>query len=152
MAGPSGFWAKVTDEVRTVSDRTRRGAKRAVQIGVIRVDLISLRRDRSQALASLGDEEELARRRRANAAALTRLEEILRSHGLDPAGPAVGNFLYAEVGEDSVPLFESLLRLGVIVRPLRGFGAPGAIRVTVGTDEDLDVLDAALGRVLGQAA
>lgn len=55
MAGPSGFWAKVTDEVRTVSDRTRRGAKRAVQIGVIRVDLISLRRDRSQALASLGE-------------------------------------------------------------------------------------------------
>jgi len=54
MAGPSGFWAKVTDEVRTVSDRTRRGAKRAVQIGVIRVDLISLRRDRSQVLASLG--------------------------------------------------------------------------------------------------
>ena len=55
MAGPSGFWAKVTDEVRTVSDRTRRGAKRAVQIGVIRVDLISLRRDRSQALANLGE-------------------------------------------------------------------------------------------------
>lgn len=55
MAGPSRFWAKVTDEVRTVSDRTRRGAKRAVQIGVIRVDLISLRRDRSQALANLGE-------------------------------------------------------------------------------------------------
>lgn len=55
MAGTSGFWAKVTDEVRTVSDRTRRGAKRAVQIGVIRVDLISLRRDRSQALADLGE-------------------------------------------------------------------------------------------------
>ena len=54
MAGTSGFWAKVTDEVRTVSDRTRRGAKRAVQIGVIRVDLISLRY-RSQALADLGE-------------------------------------------------------------------------------------------------
>ena len=55
MAGSSGFWAKVTGEVRTVSDRTRRGAKRAVQIGVIRVDLISLRRDRSQALSDLGE-------------------------------------------------------------------------------------------------
>ena len=54
MAGASGFWARVTDEVRTVSDRTRRGARRAFQIGVIRVDLISLRRDRSQALADLG--------------------------------------------------------------------------------------------------
>jgi hypothetical protein len=55
MAGSSGFWAKVTDEVRTASDRTRRGAKRAVQIGVIRVDLISLRRERSQTLADLGE-------------------------------------------------------------------------------------------------
>ena len=55
MAGSTGFWAKVTDEVRSVSDRTRRSAKRAVQIGVIRVDLVSLRRDRSQALADLGE-------------------------------------------------------------------------------------------------
>jgi hypothetical protein len=77
MAGPSGFWAKVTDEVRTVSDRTRRGAKRAVQIGVIRVDLISLRRDRSQALASLG-ERSLTLWRGGAAAEVESDEEALR--------------------------------------------------------------------------
>ncbi len=103
------------------------------------------------ARASMDDEAELARRRAANAAGRARLEEILRRHGLDPVGPSHGNFVYAEVGEDATPVFEALLREGVIVRPLRGFGAPGAIRVSVGTDEELDVLDSALGTVLSGA-
>ena len=45
------------------------------------------------------------------------------------------------------PLFEALLRAGVIVRPLAGFGAPSAIRVTVGSPADNAALDEALGRV-----
>jgi histidinol-phosphate aminotransferase len=65
-------------------------------------------------------------------------------------GPAVANFLYAEVGEDARPFFEDLLRLGVIVRPLHGFGAPGAIRVTVGTAEENALLGEALGRLRDQ--
>lgn len=54
MTGESGFWARVGDEVRSVSDRTRHSARKAVQIGMLRVDLVSLRRDRSRALADLG--------------------------------------------------------------------------------------------------
>jgi histidinol-phosphate aminotransferase len=99
------------------------------------------------ALASLDGAEELARRRAANREGRARLEEILRRHGLAPAGPALGNFLYADVG-DGRALFDRLLREGVIVRPLAGFGAPEAIRVTVGTREELELLDAALGHVL----
>ena len=55
MAGESGFWSRVGDEVRSVSDRTRQSARKAVQIGMLRVDLVSLRRDRQRALADLGD-------------------------------------------------------------------------------------------------
>jgi histidinol-phosphate aminotransferase len=66
-------------------------------------------------------------------------------------GPAVGNFLFAEVGEDSRPLFEQLLREGVIVRPTHGFGAPGAVRVTVGLPEEHELLDEALTRVFATA-
>ena len=84
------------------------------------------------ALASLDAPDELARRRRENAEGIVQLERIMREHGLDPP-KSVANFLFAEVGEDSRPLFEQLLREGVIVRPTGGFGAPGAIRVTVGT-------------------
>jgi len=51
----TNFWDRISDEVRSVSDRTRRGAKRTFQTGVLRVDLLSLRRDRSRATADLGD-------------------------------------------------------------------------------------------------
>jgi histidinol-phosphate aminotransferase len=98
------------------------------------------------ALASLDAVDELERRRRLNAEGLATLERTLREHGLEPAGPAVANFLYAETGNDARPLFEDLLRLGVIVRPLAGFGAPGAIRVTVGTPEENELLGDALSR------
>ena len=99
------------------------------------------------ALASLDGDAEIARRRAANAVGRAQLDGILREHGLEPAGPALGNFLYAEVG-DGRAVFEQLLQHGVIVRPLAGFGAPGAIRVTVGTGEELDFFAAALGHVL----
>jgi len=104
------------------------------------------------ALASLGDEHEVARRRSENARGRVTLERILREHGFDPAGPAVANFFFAEVGEDARPLFEQLLREGVIVRPLAGFGSPGAIRVTVGSPEENVVFGEALGRVLASVA
>ena len=99
------------------------------------------------ALASLDSPEELARRRELNAQGRIRLDAILREHGLDPVGPAVANFLFADVGSDSRPFFERLLREGVIVRPTHGFGAATAVRVTVGTDEEHELLSAALGRV-----
>ena len=95
--------------------------------------------------------DELARRRAGNAEGLVQLEGIMREHGLEPP-PSVANFLFAEVGEDSRPLFEQLLREGVIVRPTGGFGAPGAVRVTVGTPEENELFGEALGRVLSGAA
>ena len=88
------------------------------------------------ALASLDDAAELARRRALTAAGREELAQSLRSHGLEPAGPAVANFLFAEVAEDARPLFEALLRQGAIVRPMGAFGAPGALRITVGTPEE----------------
>jgi len=99
------------------------------------------------ALASIGDDAELQRRRVANAAGRAQLETILRDRGLEPVGPALGNFLYVEVG-DGRTLFDELLRHGVIVRPLDGFGAPEAIRVSVGTPEENALFAAALGHAL----
>ena len=99
------------------------------------------------ALASLGDDAEIARRRAANAVGRAQLETALRGHRLEPAGPALGNFLFADVG-DGRALFEQLLRQGVIVRPLGAFGAPEAIRVTVGSPPENDVFAEALGHVL----
>jgi histidinol-phosphate aminotransferase len=101
------------------------------------------------ALASLTDAAELERRRLLNAESMVALERALRENGLEPAGPAVANFLYAEVAADSRPLFEALLAEGVIVRPLHGFGAPHAIRVTCGDPSENDFFAAALARARG---
>jgi histidinol-phosphate aminotransferase len=100
------------------------------------------------ALASLDDQAELARRRRENTSARTQLERICAEFGLRIASPAVANFLYADTGRDAAELFGALLREGVIVRPLGQFGAPTAIRVTVGTQEENAVFAEALGRAL----
>jgi len=97
------------------------------------------------ALASIGDEVELARRRGLNATGRDALGATLRGHGLEPVEPSLGNFLFAEVG-DGAAMFDRLLRLGVIVRPLAGFGAPEAIRVTVGTPEENAFFAACLGQ------
>jgi histidinol-phosphate aminotransferase len=104
------------------------------------------------ALASLDDADELVRRRRLNAESREQLAGILESAGLTPAGPAVGNFLYAETGADTRPLFEALLAEGVIVRPLHGFGAPTAIRVSCGTPDENAFFGEALVRARSGAA
>jgi histidinol-phosphate aminotransferase len=103
------------------------------------------------ALASIGEEDELVRRRALNAEGRSVLESILREHGLEPVGPAFGNFVYVEVG-DARTVFDELLRQGVIVRPLEGFGAPSAIRISVGTPDELDVFRVALGHVLSSVS
>jgi histidinol-phosphate aminotransferase len=95
------------------------------------------------ALASLGDESEIARRRGTNREAMALLQDTLREHGFEPVGPAVANFLFVRVG-DAEALNRELLQRGVIVRPMGPFGAPDALRITVGTPEEIAFLAGAL--------
>jgi histidinol-phosphate aminotransferase len=103
------------------------------------------------ALASLGDPGELARRRALTADARAQLLAICAGLPVRVASPPVANFLFVEVGEDATTLFEALLREGVIVRPLAPFGAPGAIRVTVGTADENELFGQAFARTLAAA-
>jgi histidinol-phosphate aminotransferase len=104
------------------------------------------------ALASLDFPGELERRRRINAEGLSELVRLLTEAGYGVVGPAVGNFVFVDLGEDAQPWFEVLLREGVIVRPLAAFGAPDAIRITVGTHAEHEFLAEALARVRTAAA
>jgi histidinol-phosphate aminotransferase len=103
------------------------------------------------ALASLDGEDEIGRRRALTAEGRAQLVEACAELGLTVAPQPVGNFVFVEVGEDAQPVFDVLLREGVIVRPLAAFGAPGAIRVTVGTAEENELFAASLGRVMALA-
>jgi histidinol-phosphate aminotransferase len=98
------------------------------------------------ALASLDDDGELTRRRQVNSRAMADLATALRGAGLEPAGPAVANFLFVDVG-DGGRLADALLREGVVVRPMAPFGAPQAVRITAGTPEEIAFFTDALARV-----
>ena len=70
-----------------------------------------------------------------------RLAGRLRDLGLEPA-PSHANFVYVPV-EGAPALADALLADGLVVRPFAG-----ALRISVRTPEDDDVLLAALGRIL----
>ena len=104
------------------------------------------------ALASMDGADELAERRRLTVEGRAALEQTLREHGIRPAGPAVANFLFVEVGDDAPALFDALLHQGAIVRPMGGFGAPGALRITVGTPDENAFFAEALSSVRATTA
>jgi len=58
------------------------------------------------------------------------------------------NFVLFDTGRDGSRVYESLLKKGVIVRPMKGYGLPGHIRVTVGLPEENERFVAALSDVL----
>ena len=67
------------------------------------------------ALASLDDDAEVERRRAVNREAMAALEAVLREHGFDPITPAVGNFLFVDVGEDAdAHALQARVDLGVV--------------------------------------
>jgi histidinol-phosphate aminotransferase len=85
------------------------------------------------AIAALDDTEFAAKTARENRAGLAQLERGCRDLGLEIV-PSVANFMLIKVG-DGARVFDALQRRGVIVRPVKSYGLPEWIRVTVGTRE-----------------
>ncbi|HEY2745981.1 MAG TPA: histidinol-phosphate transaminase [Polyangia bacterium] len=85
------------------------------------------------ALAALDDEAHVARARAGNAAELPRVSTALANLGLE-VYPSQTNFILVGLGaRDGRALYGALLRNGVIVRPMNGYGLPHHLRITVGT-------------------
>jgi histidinol-phosphate aminotransferase len=98
------------------------------------------------ALAALKDVNHIEESVRLNAAGLEFLYGRLDEMGI-PYVPSQANFLLVEVG-DGVEVFEKLLREGVIVRPVKGYGLPAHVRVTVGLPDENERFIESLARVL----
>lgn len=98
------------------------------------------------AIAALDDQEHLERSRELNRRERARLTAELARLGADVA-PSQANFVLADFGRPARPLYEALLRKGVIVRPFGNL--PSSLRITVGTPTENDRLLAALAEVLG---
>lgn len=100
------------------------------------------------AIAALDDVEFTTKCRRENHAGMKQLEAGLRALSVEVV-PSVANFLLLKVG-DGGRIFDVLQRKGVIIRPVKSYGMPEWVRVTVGTKEQnerfLKELRVALGR------
>ncbi|MBZ5725324.1 MAG: histidinol-phosphate transaminase [Acidobacteriia bacterium] len=88
-------------------------------------------------VAALADKEFLHRTLELNARGLRYLGEGLAEMGLVVV-PSEANFIMIALPseQDAGRIFEELLAQGVVVRPLKAFGLPNAIRISTGTDED----------------
>lgn len=62
--------------------------------------------------------------------------------------PSVGNFLTVDFGRDAMPIYDALLREGVIVRPIGVYEMPNHLRVTTGTATETERFVESLRRVL----
>jgi histidinol-phosphate aminotransferase len=100
------------------------------------------------AVAALDDREHLERTVRQNNEGLAYLRRELGALGV-PTWPSEANFLLAKPGPGS---YEKLLREGIIVRPLGGFGMPDHVRITVGLPEENERLVKALRRLVEERA
>lgn len=99
------------------------------------------------AIAALDDAEHVSRAIRLNAEEMQRLTPQLRERGLG-VEPSQANFLLVDFHRDAAETFEKLLRAGVIVRPMGGYGLATSARITLGTPEQNDALLRALDEVL----
>ncbi len=87
------------------------------------------------ARAALSDREHVARSVEVNAREMKFVTEELTLLGVRHT-PSVGNFLLIDTGRDCQEEFVRLLHEGVIVRPMKLYGFPSSVRVTIGTHPD----------------
>ncbi|WP_375739537.1 histidinol-phosphate transaminase [Pseudomonas boanensis] len=102
------------------------------------------------ACAALDDADYLVESRRINDAGMAQLEEGFRALGLSWI-PSRGNFIAVDFGRDAAPINQAMLREGVILRPVAGYGMPNFLRVSIGLQAENARCLAALAKVLDRA-
>lgn len=99
------------------------------------------------ALAALEDREHIQATVDTNRAGMQQLESGLRELGLSWI-PSICNFLTVDFGKPALPIYQSLLHEGLIVRPVHNYGLPNHLRISIGLPEQNARLLSALCKVL----
>ncbi|MBC7943761.1 MAG: aminotransferase class I/II-fold pyridoxal phosphate-dependent enzyme, partial [Burkholderiales bacterium] len=98
------------------------------------------------AQAALADQDFVRESRRLNEAGMAQIVAGFMRLGIEYI-PSYGNFVSFKVG-DANAVYQRLLRLGVIVRPIANYGMPQYLRVSIGLEAEnakfLDELSRAL--------
>ena len=82
--------------------------------------------------AALGDDEHLQQTITINALGMQQLTNGFKNLGLEWI-PSAGNFVSVDLKQAGQPIYEALLRKGVIVRPIGNYELPHHLRISIGT-------------------
>ena len=99
------------------------------------------------AAAALTDREHILKTIELNHREIRKLDAGLKELGLVTI-PSICNFVTAHMGRPGREVFQALLKQGVIVRPLDGYGLPEHLRISVGLPEQNQRLLGALKTIL----
>ena len=99
------------------------------------------------ALAALDDESHIQASVELNRSGKAYLQQQFDKLGLSYL-PSMGNFLTVCFERDAMPIYQVLLRQGVIVRPVANYQMPDYLRMTIGTPEQNERLIDALAGAL----
>lgn len=102
------------------------------------------------AVAALDDTEFVQRTCELNLQGMTQLTDGLREMELDYI-PSFGNFVSFHVA-NAAHVYQRLLELGVIVRPISNYGMPDYLRVSIGLESQNQKFLSALKQILGEIA
>ena len=97
--------------------------------------------------AALTDDDYLVQTIVVNNAGMAQLTAAFKALGLEWI-PSSGNFVSVDVKQDALPLYEALLKKGVIVRPVANYEMPQHLRVSIGTERENQIFIKALTEVL----
>ncbi len=100
------------------------------------------------ATAALDDDEFLQRSMVVNATGMQMLEQACQDLNLRYV-PSKGNFLLVDFGRDAMPIYQQMLELGVITRPVANYGLPNCLRITIGTEAEMQRMTEVLKQVCG---
>ncbi len=101
----------------------------------------------ASAVAVMNDDEFVKKVAENNRLEMARYEAFCQAQGLEYI-PSKGNFITIDFKQPAAPIYEALLREGVIVRPIAGYGMPNHLRISIGLPEENDRFFKALIKVL----
>ena len=96
------------------------------------------------AIAALADDEHVAISAKHARASIEHMRRDVKAK----VYPSLANFVLIDCGKPSTPVYDKLLRMGVIVRPMAAWGLPNHIRVSVGSAQEIPRVIGALNEAL----
>lgn len=99
------------------------------------------------ALAAIADEAHVASSIKSNTQGLQQYATAFNALGLNYI-PSIANFIAVNINRPAMPVYDALLKRGIIVRPVANYNMPQHLRITIGSRVQNERVIGALGEIL----